>query len=85
MSTEDVVVRDGKRSFVAAGKIANGIATGTVTTPASVVVKAGEEASVQVTYTLPAETSQRAVVTFFQAASSPPFQARSLWRLPWAP
>jgi hypothetical protein len=65
MSTEDVVVRDGKRSFVAAGKIANGIASGAVTTPASVVVKAGEEASVQVTYTLPAETPQRAVVTFF--------------------
>ncbi len=69
MATEDVVVRDGKRSFVAAGKIANGIATGAVTTPASVVVKAGEEASVQVTYTLPAETPQRAVVTFFRGGA----------------
>jgi hypothetical protein len=66
MATEDVVVRDGKRSFVAAGKIANGIATGAVTTSASVVVKAGEEASVQVTFTLPPETAQRAVVTFFR-------------------
>jgi hypothetical protein len=66
MATEDVVVRAGKRSFVAAGKIANGIASGAVSTPASVVVKAGEEASVQVTYTLPAETAQRAVVTFFR-------------------
>lgn len=66
ITTEDVVVRDGKRSFSAAGKIANGIASGVISTPTSVVVKAGEEASVQVTYTLPAETGQRAVVTFFR-------------------
>ena len=66
MATEDVVVRDGKRSFSAAGQIANGIAASAVATPASVVVKAGEEASVQVTLTLPAETPQRAVVTFFR-------------------
>lgn len=71
MATEDVVVRDGKRSFVAAGRIANGIASGAVTTPASLVVKAGEEASVHVTYTLPAETAQRAVVTFFRGGLVP--------------
>jgi hypothetical protein len=74
MATEDVVVLDGKRSFSPAGRIANGIASSVVTTPASVVVKAGEEASVQVTYTLPPETAQRAVVTFFRggAVSSVP-------------
>jgi hypothetical protein len=69
MATEDVVVVDGKRSFSPAGRIPNGIASGVVTTPASVVVKAGEEASVQVTYTLPAETPQRAVVTFFRGGA----------------
>jgi hypothetical protein len=66
LATEDVVVLDGKRSYSPAGRIANGIAASAVTTPASVLVKAGEEASVQVTLTLPPETGQRAVVTFFR-------------------
>jgi hypothetical protein len=66
IATEDVVVRDGKRSFSAAGKIANSIASSAVVTPATVVVKGGEEASVRVTLTVPAETPQRAVVTFFR-------------------
>src|SRR5580692_8863380 len=35
LSTEDVVVRDGKRSFVPAGQIANGIAAGAVATPSA--------------------------------------------------
>ncbi len=65
--TEDVVVRDGKRSFSPAGQIPNGIAASSVATPSSVVVAAGEEASVQVTLTLPPETGQRAVVTFFRS------------------
>jgi hypothetical protein len=69
--TEDVVVREGKRSFSPAGQIANGIAATSVATPASVVVKAGEEASVQVTFTLPRGTGQRAVVTFFRGAVAP--------------
>src|ERR1700730_8048407 len=71
LATEDVVVRDGKRSFSPAGQIANGIATSSVASPASVVVKAGEEASVQVTFTLPPETGQRAVVTFFRGSALP--------------
>ena len=66
LATEDVVVKDGKRSFSAAGLIADGIAASSVASPASVVVKAGEEASVQVTFTLPPQTGQRAVVTFFR-------------------
>jgi hypothetical protein len=68
LATEDVVVRDGKRSFSPAGQIANGIASSSVMSPASVVVKAGEEASVRVTLTLPPQTGQRAVVTFFRGA-----------------
>src|SRR5579862_1061249 len=67
LATEDVVVREGKRSFSPAGHIANGIAANAVASPASVSVKAGEEASVQVTFTLPPETEQRAVATFFRS------------------
>jgi hypothetical protein len=71
LATEDVVVREGKRSYSPAGQIANGIAASSVASPASVVVKAGEEASVQVTFTLPAETAERAVVTFFRGRVVP--------------
>ncbi len=70
--TEDVVVRDGKRSFSPAGQIANGIASSSVASPAAVVVPAGEEASAQVTFTLPPETRQRAVVTFFRGVIAAP-------------
>jgi hypothetical protein len=66
LETQDVIVSEGKRSFSPAGRIANGIASTSVASPASLVVKAGEEASVQVTFTLPPVTSQRAVVTFFR-------------------
>ena len=72
LATEDVVVRDGKRSYAAAGQIANGIASSAVASPTSVMVKAGEEASVQVTLTLPPETRQRAVVTFFRGVVAAP-------------
>jgi hypothetical protein len=72
LATEDVVVRDGKRSFSPAGQIAKGIAVNSVASPASVVVKAGEEASAQVTFTLPPETAQRAVVTFFRGVIAAP-------------
>lgn len=64
--TEDVVVRDGKRVFSPAGQVDNGIAASSVASPAVLVVKAGAEASVQITFTLPPETGQRAVVTFFR-------------------
>ena len=72
LATEDVVVIDGKRSFSPAGRIANGIAASAVASPASVVVKAGEEASVQVTLTFPTTTAQRAVVTFFRGVIAAP-------------
>jgi hypothetical protein len=70
--TEDVVVSDGKRSFSPARQIANGIAVNSVVAPASVTVKAGEEASVQVTLTVPADTKQRAVVTLFRGILTSP-------------
>jgi hypothetical protein len=71
LATEDVVVRDGKRSFLPAGRIANGIAAGAVASPAAVTVKAGGEASVKVTFTLPPGTEQRAVATFFRGGVLP--------------
>ena len=70
VATEDVVVRDGKRVFMPAGQTANGIAVTSVASPASVVAKAGQDASVQVTFTLPPETGQRAVVTFFRSSAA---------------
>jgi hypothetical protein len=71
LETQDVVVSDGKRSFSPAGLIANGIAATSVASPTAVVVKAGEDATVQVTFTLPPETTQRAVVTFFRGILAP--------------
>jgi hypothetical protein len=72
LATEDVVVKEGKRLFSPAGQIADGIAASSVASPGSVVVKAGEEASVQVTLTLPPQTGQRAVVTFVRGAMAAP-------------
>jgi hypothetical protein len=66
VTTEDVLVREGKRTYSSAGQSANGIAASSVASPPTVHVKAGEEASVQVTLTIPAETEQRAVVTLFR-------------------
>src|SRR5580658_10171845 len=39
LATEDVVVGEGKRVFLAAGKIDNSIAANSIATPATVVVK----------------------------------------------
>jgi hypothetical protein len=71
LETQDVVVSDGKRSLSPAGLIANGIAATSVVSPTAVVVKAGEDATVQVTFTLPPETAQRAVVTLFRGVLIP--------------
>src|SRR5258706_6557548 len=72
LAFEDVVVREGKRSYSPAGQVADGIASSAVASPASVVVKAGQEASVQITVTLPPKTVQRAVVAFFRGGVLPP-------------
>jgi hypothetical protein len=72
VETQDVVLREGKRSLSPAGRIANGIAANSVAWPASLLVKAGQQGTVQVTYTLPLETRQRAVMTQFRAGPAPP-------------
>jgi hypothetical protein len=66
LAIEDVVVREGARSFSPAGQIPDGIAAHSLASPDRVVVNAGEEASVQVTLTIPPATGQRAVVAFFR-------------------
>jgi hypothetical protein len=69
--SQDVVVREGKRSLSPAGQIANGIAANSVAWPALLLVKAGQQGTVQVTFTLPLETKQRAVVTQLRAVLAP--------------
>jgi hypothetical protein len=66
MVAEDVVVRDGKRSFVEAGETPGSIAAMAVFSQKQGVVKPGQSASVGVTLTVPPETSLRAVVALFR-------------------
>ncbi len=70
MEAQDVVVRDGKRAFAAAGETAGSIAATAVFSPTVVTVRPGEKVSVAVTFTLPQETSCRAVVALFRATES---------------
>ena len=70
LATEDVVVREGERSYAQAGQVPNGIAASFVASPSILVLKAGDEGSVQVTFTIPPETKQRAVVTLFRGVVS---------------
>ncbi|QOY86572.1 hypothetical protein [Paludibaculum fermentans] len=72
IETQDVVVRDGKRTFVPAGQIPLGIAFTAIAAPSSVVVPAGQTVSASVTVTVPPETAQRAVVVFFKGQIAAP-------------
>jgi hypothetical protein len=72
MVAEDVVLRDGKRSFVAAGEIPHSIAATAVFSPTQVVVRPGQSVSVGVTFTVPPETTLRAVVAMFRGESKIP-------------
>jgi hypothetical protein len=69
---EDVIVKDGKRTFVAAGETKGSIAATAVFNPTSVIVKPHTSASAQVTVTVPAETDIRAVVAIFRGANKLP-------------
>jgi hypothetical protein len=66
MVAQDVVVRDGKRSFIPAGETAGGIAATAVFTQKQVVVKPGQSASVGVTFTVPPDTPLRAAIALFR-------------------
>jgi hypothetical protein len=63
----DVLVRDGKRVFVPAGRTVGSIAAMVTTATKEFTLGPGEERRVPVTFVLPAETSIRAVAVFFHA------------------
>lgn len=69
MAAQDVVVKDGKRVFVPAGETANSIAATAVFSQKTVLVKPLTSASVDVRFTIPAETNIRAVVALFRGTN----------------
>ncbi|HEX7830006.1 MAG TPA: hypothetical protein VF787_10125 [Thermoanaerobaculia bacterium] len=66
---QDVVVRDGKRTFVDAGELAGSIAATAVFSQRRVEVPPGESTTVTMTVTLPPATSHRAVVALFRGTN----------------
>jgi hypothetical protein len=72
MVAEDVLIKDGKRVFVAAGETPNSIASSAVFTQKTVLVKPFSSVSVDVRLTLPAQTALRAVVAMFRGTDKLP-------------
>jgi hypothetical protein len=72
MVAEDVIIKDGKRVFVAAGETPNSIAATAVFTQKTVLVKPFSSISVDVRLTLPAQTNLRAVVAMFRGTDKLP-------------
>jgi len=69
---EDVVIKDGKRVFVAAGETPNSIAATAVFSQKTVVIKAFSSGTVDVRMTLPAQTNVRAIVAMFRGTDKIP-------------
>lgn len=69
MIAEDVIVKDGKRIFVAAGETPGGIAFTAVFSRKEVVIQPLQFASVSVTFTLPEDTPLRAAVALFRGST----------------
>src|SRR5579884_1933433 len=72
MVAQDVVIKDGKRTFVAAGETPNSIAATAVFTQKTVIAKPFSSISVDVRLTLPAKTDIRAVVAMFRGTDKLP-------------
>ena len=72
MVAEDVIIKDGKRIFVAAGETPNSIAASAVFAQKTVLVKPFSSVSVDVRLTLPAQTNLRAVVAMFRGTDKLP-------------
>jgi hypothetical protein len=70
MEARDVIVRDGVRVFVEAGKLADSIAASAVFTPSSVRVEPRSSGSVKATFTLPPAMRHRAVVAYFRGTTA---------------
>jgi hypothetical protein len=69
MEAQDVVIKDGKRTFVPAGETEHSIAVTAVFSQKVVVVKPNSSISVDVRLTIPAETPLRAVVAVFKGTN----------------
>jgi hypothetical protein len=67
---QDVIVRDGVRTFTEAGAVAGSIAATAVFVPRRVELPPGATGSVAMTVTLPLGTSQRAVVAMFRGTNT---------------
>jgi len=63
---QDVVVRNGKRVFVAAGDVDGSIAATAIFSRNRITLRSGETSSVDATFTTPLKTSCRAVVALFR-------------------
>ena len=70
MMAEDIAVRDGKRVFLPAGDLENGIAATAIFSPKEVIAPPNTSASVDVTVTIPDKTPVRAIAAIFRAQSS---------------
>ena len=66
MSAQDVVVKNGKRTFVRAGESPNSIAASAIFSRRSGYIAPLSDGTVQVLLTIPAQTSIRGVVVYFR-------------------
>jgi hypothetical protein len=70
MMAEDITVKDGKRVFLPAGDLENGIAATAIFSPKEVIAPPNTSASVDVTVTIPDKTPVRAIAAIFRAQSA---------------
>lgn len=64
---DDIVVRNGERTFIAAGELRGSIAATARFSPSQITVRPGETKSVQISVTVPSDTDIRAVGAFFRS------------------
>jgi len=72
LQAQDVVVRDGRRVFVAAGQLPGSIAATAAFTRRSVTLAPGESVRVDVTVTIPPKPSGRAILALFRGTTKMP-------------
>jgi hypothetical protein len=72
IEVQDVVVKDGKRTYTPAGEVESSVAASAVVSPRSLVVGPQEQGSVTVTLTIPPHSPLRAVVVYFRGRLNTP-------------
>lgn len=75
---EDVIVKNGQRTYVPAGEIPGSIAATAVFSQKTVIVKANNAVSVDVHLTIPPKTDIRAVVAMFRGTDKLPTSSGSV-------